>query len=78
MANMGALVSKSVSAKKQGAALGINGSLMALSQGIIPITAGVVSGIFGIRAPFIVGSLLVVWAWLTLFVFLRRSRAVSA
>lgn len=72
MANMGALVSKSVSPEKQGAALGINSSLMALSQGIIPITAGVFSSFLGVAAPFVAGSLLVVMAWLTLFVFLRR------
>lgn len=72
MANMSALVSKSVSSQRQGAALGINGSLMALSQGIIPITAGAFSGLLGIRAPFIAGALLVVMAWFMLFVFLKR------
>lgn len=72
MANMGALVSKSVSPKKQGAALGINGSLMALSGGIVPLLAGVISGLLGLQAPFIVGALLVTTAWLTLFVFLKR------
>lgn len=72
MANMGALVSKSVSPKKQGAALGINGSLMALSGGIVPLLAGAVSGILGLQAPFFVGAFLVATAWLTLFVFLKR------
>lgn len=72
MANMGALVSQSVSPKKQGAALGINGSLMALSGGIVPLLAGVISGLLGLQAPFIVGALLVTTAWLTLFVFLKR------
>ena len=72
MANMGALVSKSVSPKKQGAALGINGSLMALSGGMVPLLAGVISGLLGLQAPFIVGALLVTTAWLTLFVFLKR------
>lgn len=72
MANMGALVSKSVSADRQGAALGINGSLMALSQGLIPLCAGMFSGAFGIEAPFIAGASLVVLAWLILFVFLKR------
>lgn len=72
MANMGALVSKSVSADRQGAALGINGSLMALSQGLIPLFAGVFSGALGIQAPFIAGASLVVLAWLILFVFLKR------
>lgn len=72
MANMGALVSKSVSPDRQGAALGINGSLMALSQGMIPLIAGLLSGAIGIRAPFVIGGLLVLSAWLTLFVFLKR------
>ncbi len=72
MANMGALVSKSVSPAKQGAALGINGSLMALSQGIIPLLAGGFSGLLGIRSPFIAGAFLVILAWFILFVFLKR------
>lgn len=72
MANMGALISKSVSAEKQGAALGINGSLLALSQGIIPILAGAVSGYIGIQAPFIAGGAFIAISWLTLFVFLRQ------
>lgn len=72
MANMGALVSKSVSPQRQGAALGINGSLMALSNGVVPLFAGVFSGLIGIQAPFIVGAFLVSMAWLTLFVFLKR------
>lgn len=67
MANMGALVSKSVSPGKQGAALGINGSLMALSQGVIPLLAGVGSGVIGIKAPFFAGSALVIGAWFILF-----------
>lgn len=67
MANMSALVSKSVSPEKQGAALGINGSLMALAQGIIPLFAGIVSGVLGLTIPFILGSMLMVWAWLNLF-----------
>ena len=59
MANMSALVSKSVSVDKQGAALGINGSLGALSSGIVPLLAGFGSGFLGISAPFFVGGLLV-------------------
>jgi DHA1 family tetracycline resistance protein-like MFS transporter len=72
MANMGALVSKSVSSERQGAALGINGSLMALSQGTIPLVAGAFSGGFGVSASFLAGGSLVFAAWLTLFVFMRR------
>jgi DHA1 family tetracycline resistance protein-like MFS transporter len=63
IANIGALISKSVSAEKQGAALGINGSLIALSGGIIPIIAGVGSGVIGLSAPFVVGGVCVLIAW---------------
>lgn len=63
MANMSALVSKSVSVDKQGAALGINGSLGALSSGLVPLLAGFGSGFLGIAAPFFVGGLLVAVAW---------------
>lgn len=69
IATIGALISKSVSAGKQGAALGINGSLIALSQGVIPLLAGVASGVVGITAPFIAGGLLILTAWGILFVF---------
>ncbi len=72
-AMIGALVSKSVSAEKQGAALGINGSLIALSQGLVPLLAGVASGTVGIVAPFVVGGLLVFSAWSILFT--RRMKA---
>ncbi len=67
MANMTALVSKSVSESKQGAALGINGSLLALSQGVIPLAAGAASGLTGIVAPFVVGAFVVVISWVVLF-----------
>lgn len=63
-ANIGALISKSVSPDKQGAALGINGSLMAFSQGAIPLVAGIATGIVGITIPFIVGAFVVMGAWL--------------
>ncbi len=67
MANMSALVSKGVSPGKQGAALGINGSLMALSQGTMPLIAGGASGLLGLQAPFLLGALLVGGAWMILF-----------
>lgn len=72
MANMTALISKGVSAQKQGAALGINGSLMALSNGIIPIVAGAASALIGLRFPFIAGAASVALAWMTLFLFSRK------
>lgn len=67
MANMQALISKSVSSEKQGAALGINGSLMAFSQGVIPLIAGIGSGVLGVQLPFVVGGILIASAWYVLF-----------
>ena len=72
MANIGSLVSRSVSAEKQGAALGINSSLVAFAQGVVPLVAGFGSGLIGIKAPFIAGSILVFSAWLNLFIFSKR------
>ena len=72
MANMTALVSKSVSAEKQGAALGISGSLQALAQGVIPLVAGVGSGFIGIQIPFLAGGVLAFLGWAMLFVFPAR------
>jgi DHA1 family tetracycline resistance protein-like MFS transporter len=73
-ANLGALVSKSVSPEKQGAALGINGSLMAFSQGIIPVFGGVVIAIVGLNQSFIFGALLIAASWMVLFWSKRRPR----
>jgi MFS transporter, DHA1 family, tetracycline resistance protein len=60
--NIPALVSKRAG-DRQGAALGINGSLQALTQGIAPIAAGLLAGYFGLGASFIIGSLLVIVAY---------------
>ena len=57
--NLPALISKGVSASRQGAALGINGSLQALSQGIAPILASTVAAFVGIPIIFIMAGLLV-------------------
>jgi DHA1 family tetracycline resistance protein-like MFS transporter len=67
MANMTALVSKSVSPEKQGAALGINGSLLAFSQGTIPLLAGFSSGLIGVTAPFIAATIFILSSWWVLF-----------
>lgn len=56
-ANMMALVSRSVSAEKQGAALGINSSIQALAQGSVPLIAGTVAALGGIAAPFYASAL---------------------
>lgn len=77
-ANLGALVSKSVSPEKQGTALGINGSLMAFSQGIIPIFGGAVIAVIGLAPSFMLGTLLVASAWAALFIGgTRRAWQVS-
>ena len=73
IANIQALISKGVSPEKQGAALGINGSLIALASGVIPLVAGIGSGIIGLQAPFLAGGLLVFSAWCLLFWRARRS-----
>lgn len=67
MANLTALISKSVSPARQGAALGINGSVISLAQGVVPLIAGVGSGFVGIKLPFIAGSVLIILAWFVLF-----------
>ncbi len=63
MANLTALLSSSVPKEKQGVALGINGSLSALSQGITPLFGGLLGGFLGIKAPFILGGLCILFAW---------------
>ncbi len=63
MANLTALLSSSVPKEKQGVALGINGSLSALSQGITPLLGGVIAGLFGISMPFIIGGVCIFYAW---------------
>lgn len=72
MANLTALVSRSVSAGKQGAALGINSSLVAFSQGSVPLLAGLSSGALGIAAPFFASALLIFASWTVLFVFSEK------
>lgn len=68
MANLSALISKKVSAQKQGAALGINGSLIAFSSGTIPLLAGFGSGYWGLKSPFIAGMILILAAWILLLI----------
>lgn len=72
MASIGALISKSVSKDKQGAALGINGSLQALGGGIAPLVGGIGSSFFATSFPFYVASLASLTAWSILFVFMKR------
>lgn len=77
-ANISSLVSKSVSPDKQGAALGINGSLMALAQGLVPLLAGVGTGVIGLTSPFVAGALVIVVAWWILKSTHRRAHQAAA
>jgi DHA1 family tetracycline resistance protein-like MFS transporter len=63
MANLTALLSSTISKERQGVALGINGSLSALSQGIVPLAGGIIGGLFGVRIPFIIGGMCILYAW---------------
>jgi sugar phosphate permease len=76
MANMSALISKSVSKEKLGTALGINGSLSALAQGVIPAIAGFVATLSKPSLPFIVGGACIFFAWR--YLFLKRVVSLSA
>lgn len=58
-----ALISKRAGSEKQGMTLGINSSLQALSQIIAPLSAGVISGTFGISSPFVVGAFFIAFAF---------------
>jgi len=75
LALLPALVSKSAAAEKQGAALGINASLVALGTGLAPILAGVAAALLGVRMPFLVGACCILIAWFVLLSYLRRRRA---
>lgn len=69
MANLTAVLSSSVPKEKQGVALGINGSLSALSQGIVPVVGGVIGGFLGVSFPFIIGGMCIFYAWYSVINF---------
>jgi len=75
LSNLPALVSRSVSADKQGAALGINASLVALANGLAPIAMGVGSGLLGMYMPFLTAAFLILSAWFALFFPMNSLRA---
>lgn len=54
-----ALISKGVSKDRQGAALGINGSLQALSQGVAPLIGSAFAAVLGVSGIFILAGLLI-------------------
>lgn len=66
-----ALVSQGADKDKQGAALGINGSLQALSQGTAPLLAGLGAGFFSLSMPFALGTILILLAFFIVFSFTR-------
>ncbi len=72
MANLPALLSSAVSKERLGLALGINGSLSALSQGLIPLLGGIIGSTLGVTAPFILGGLCMVYAWYGVLYFKGR------
>lgn len=67
MANMNALISKSVTPDKQGAAMGINASLSALAQGLVPALAGGITALLGISFPYVIAGICMLFAWRNLF-----------
>ena len=77
MANLGALLSMSVSKEKQGVSLGINGSLSALSQGLAPLLGGIISSKLSIASPFLLGALFTVYAWYIVINFKKFSEPIQ-
>jgi len=72
MSNLGALLSSKVSKEKQGLALGINGSLGALSQGVVPTVAGVAASFVGFKSPFVFAFVTLFVSWFTIINFLNK------
>jgi len=75
LANIPALVSRNVSAERQGAALGINASLIALASGLAPLGMGVGSGLFGVHMPFVTAAFFILASWFALFFPMRTLRS---
>ena len=75
LANIPALVSRNVSAERQGAALGINASLIALASGLAPLGMGVGSGLFGVHMPFVTAAFFILASWFALFFPMRALRS---
>ncbi len=78
MANMTALISRSVGSDKQGVALGINGSLLALGNALAPLIGGAGSAVSDIHTPFVLGAISIAAAWLVLFLVAVRRMPVTA
>jgi predicted MFS family arabinose efflux permease len=75
--SLSALVSKGTTADKQGIALGVSSSLLALSNALAPLLAGIISGSVGLAAPFVAGGLLILVSWTVLQVSPRHLMTTS-
>lgn len=79
MANMVSLISRSVPANRQGVAMGINGSLVALGSALAPAVGGGASALANIHMPFVLGGLCILASWVVLFVVaVPRQKAAEA
>ena len=72
MANMPALISRAVSPQRQGVALGINGSLMALGAALAPAIGGVGAAVLDIHTPFVLGGVCIFASWAVLFLIAKQ------
>jgi len=70
-ASIPSLISRSVSPERQGTALGINASLLALAFTLGPLLMGLASGIVGLHAAFVIGAILMLFAWSVLYLNFR-------
>jgi len=74
MANLTALISKSVGASRQGTVLGIGSSVQALSQSIPPVVAGFIAGMVSPQAPILIASIIFFIAAITFTVMYREAK----
>jgi MFS family permease len=77
-ASIPALISRSVSPERQGTALGINASLLALAFTLGPLLMGLASGIVSLHAAFVIGAILMLSAWSVLYLDLSQRQAHSS
>lgn len=75
MANMAALISRAAPSDRQGVAMGINGSLMALGSALAPAIGGAASAVANIHMPFVLGGICIGAAWVVLFLVAIPRRA---
>lgn len=77
MANMASLISRAAPSDRQGVAMGINGSLMALGSALAPAIGGAASAAANIHMPFVLGGVCIAAAWVVLFLVAIPRRAAS-